>query len=520
MGFKVQFGRHAVERREGESVLDALIRCGSDAAFSCKKGSCHVCLLRAVDGKPDAEAQADLRDSLRERGYFLPCQMRGPGDLVVESPRSEDLGTQAMVVAKDHLAPDVVRLRLELGSSFRWLPGQFVNLRRSDGLLRSYSSASSVDQDYFLDLHVRLDPQGAMSPWIFNQLQPGSDIEVQGPYGSCHYREGEADRPLLLIAGGTGLGPLSAIVRDALQQGHRGPIYLYHGARARAGLYLHSELQQLSERHLNFHYVGCVSEESPSDVPRGLVTDIALGSHARLVDWRIFLCGPPAMVHAARWQVVLRGANRQLIHADPFTSAAPYMPNDAQTVASIAPDPELWQALEQGAGLTAILTDFYDRVFEDARLRPFFHNVTKRRVIEKQYEFLNELFTGNDVYFGLRPFNAHHWMVISDDLFDYREALFEGCIRRYGLPEPMIQRWLAIHERFRADIVKGSPRGIVEDGVERYLERFDSVPLAVGSLCDGCGAEVAEGTIVRYHMRTGLIYCPACQPASEASLPR
>jgi NAD(P)H-flavin reductase/ferredoxin/truncated hemoglobin YjbI len=512
MSSKVQLGGHTAERRDGESVLDALIRSGSDAAFSCKKGSCHVCMLRAVQGTPDAESQADLRDSLRERGYFLPCQMRSPGDLVVDRPRSEDLSTLALVAAKDRLAPDVLRLRLELGPSFSWRPGQFVNLRRPDGIIRSYSSASCAEQDYFLDLHIRLDPKGVMSPWLFNELDIGADIEIQGPYGACHYHTGEPNRPLLLIAGGTGLGPLYAILRDALHKGHRGPIYLYHGARSRAGLYLHNELQALASGQPNLRYSGCLSEEQSPDLPHGLVSDLALRQHEKLADWRIFLCGPPALVHAARWGAIRRGASRSLIHADPFTTSAPYMPKDAETVASIAPDPELWAALEEGSGLTAILTDFYDRVFEDARLRPFFHNVTKRRVIEKQYEFLHELFTGNDVYFGLRPFNAHHWIVISDDLFDYRESLFEDCMRRYGLAPHLMARWMAIHERFRADIVKAAPRGIVEDGVERYLERFDSVPIAGGSLCDGCGAEIADGTIVRYHMRTGLIYCTACQP--------
>lgn len=516
MGSKVQYGGLLVERREGESVLDALIRSGSDVAFSCKKGSCHVCLLRAVQGQPDAESQADLRDSLRERGYFLPCQQRSPGDLVVEKPRSEDLCTPALVAAKDFLAPDVLRLRLEVAGSFSWLPGQFVNLRRADGLVRSYSSASCAAQDYFLDLHIRHDPKGVMSHWIFSELEPGAEIEIQGPHGGCHYREDESERNLLLIAGGTGLGPLYAILRDALHKGHRGQIFVYHGARTHSGLYLHRELQALAESHPNVHYQGCLSEETQPELAAGLVTDVAMQRHPQLADWRIFLCGPPAMVQAARWQVVLRGATRQQIHADPFTTRALYMPRDAETVASIAPDPELWAALGQGAGLTAILTDFYDRVFDDPRLRPFFHNVTKRRVIEKQYEFLHELLTGNDVYFGLRPFNAHHWMVISEDLFDYREALFEGCIRRYGLPEHLIARWLAIHERFRADIVKAAPRGIVEDGVERHLEGFDTVPLAVGSICDGCGAEIAEGTVVRYHLRTGLVYCPTCQPAAAA----
>lgn len=512
MTSKVRYGGQLIERRVDESVLDALIRSGSDVPFSCKKGSCHVCMLRAVEGTPDAESQASLRDSLRDRGYFLPCQQRGPGDLSVERPRSEDLSTQALVAAKDRLAPDVVRLRLEPGPAFSWLPGQFVNLRRSDGVLRSYSSASSVEQDYFLDLHIRLDPTGVMTPWIFNNLQPGDDIEIQGPYGSCHYRADEPDRPLLLICGGTGLGPLSAIVKDALHRGHRGPIFLYHGARQRAGLYLDASLRELSQQHPNFQYIACLSQDQGSGYRHGLVSDVAMQDHSNVVDFRIYLCGPPAMVQAARWQVVGRGAQRSRIHADPFTSAAPYMPQDAATVASIAPDPELWAALREGEGLTAILTDFYDRVFVDARLRPFFHNVTKQRVIEKQYEFLHELFTGRDVYFGLRPFNAHHWMVISDDLFDYREALFEDCIRRYGLPEPMIWRWLAIHEKFRCDITKSSPRGIVEDGVERSVEGFDSLQIAIGSICDGCGAAVDEGTMVRYHRRTGHIYCPVCQP--------
>ena len=226
MSSKVQWGGHVVERRDGESVLDALIRSGSDVAFSCKKGSCHVCLLRAVHGTPDAESQSDLRASLRERGYFLPCQMRGPGDLTVERPRSEDLSTQAWVIEKDRLAPDVVRLRLELGAAFTWLPGQFVNLRRADGIVRSYSSASCPEQDYYLDLHIRHDPQGVMSHWIYSDLKVGAEIEIQGPYGSCHYHADEPERSLIMVSGGTGLGPLYAISRDALHKGHRGQIFL------------------------------------------------------------------------------------------------------------------------------------------------------------------------------------------------------------------------------------------------------------------------------------------------------
>lgn len=73
MSSTVQFCDKVIERREGESILEALVRTGSDVPFSCKKGSCHVCMLRALSGQPTPESQAGLRDSLRQRGYFLPC---------------------------------------------------------------------------------------------------------------------------------------------------------------------------------------------------------------------------------------------------------------------------------------------------------------------------------------------------------------------------------------------------------------------------------------------------------------
>lgn len=509
----VWYRGQAIPRMDGESVLDALIRSGADVSFSCKKGSCQVCMLRASQGQPSPESQAGLRDSLRERNHFLPCQLRTAGDLWVERPQAEDLGVPVMVAAKDRLAPDVVRLRLDAGPNFRWLPGQFVNLRRQDGLVRSYSLASSPERDYFLDLHIRRYADGQMSRWLCDEVEVGAELEVQGPHGRCHYRAQEPSRSLLLIGGGTGLGPLVGIVREALAQGHRGEIFLYHGARQRAGLYLDDELADLAAQHANLHYCGCVSDEDDPGHPRGLVPDIALPRHPGLSGFRVFLAGSPEMVHATRFRVVQQGAARAFIHADPFETQHPHMPDDAATVAAIAPEPELWTALRHGDGLTEILSDFYNRVFADPRLFPFFHNVTKQRVIEKQYEFLHQLFTGNDIYFGLRPFNAHHWMVISDELFDYREELMEDCMRRYGLAEPLIWRWNAIHERFRRDIVKASPRGIVEQGVERYLERFETMLLTVGSLCDGCGQVIAEGTTIRYHVRTGQIYCPACQAA-------
>jgi Ferredoxin len=206
----------------------------------------------------------------------------------------------------------------------------------------------------------------------------------------------------------------------------------------------------------------------------------------------------------------LRPAGDMEIVSGKAPAAAPACPAARRSPPVTLPDAEMWQALQQGVLLNTLLEDFYTRVYADARLAPFFHGVTKQRAIEKQFLFLRQLFTGEKVYFGDRPRNAHHWMVISDELFDYREHLMESCLRAHGLPEYLITRWLAMEEGFRADLVKAEPRKRVMGGMELPVDGFGETVMEVGTLCDSCGGEIDAGTPVRYHLRLGTTYCPGC----------
>lgn len=176
----------------------------------------------------------------------------------------------------------------------------------------------------------------------------------------------------------------------------------------------------------------------------------------------------------------------------------------------LAPDPEMWAALEQGAGLRRVLEDFYAHVYADERLAPFFRFTTRERAIDKQFAFLREIFTGEECYFGDRPYNAHHWMVISDELFDYREAMFEDCLIRYGLTHDQIRRWNALHEMFRREIVKAKARGLILQGVEQPILGVREETIEVGTLCDGCEAEMPAGSRGLLHERTGELFCTGC----------
>ena len=129
---------------------------------------------------------------------------------------------------------------------------------------------------------------------------------------------------MLLIGTGSGLAPLYGIVRDALHQGHKGQIKLYHGSSSLAGIYLLDELHTLAERHENFDYFPCVSRETPVDgMFRGRATDLALADNSQLSGWRAYICGEPTMVNATGRAVFLAGVSMQDVYTDAYLPSQP-----------------------------------------------------------------------------------------------------------------------------------------------------------------------------------------------------
>ena len=178
----------------------------------------------------------------------------------------------------------------------------------------------------------------------------------------------------------------------------------------------------------------------------------------------------------------------------------------------------MWQAFKYGPGLREVLEEFYTRVFEDDRLAPFFEHTNKEWVIDKQYSFLQSIFTGEKSYFGMRPRNAHHWMVISNELLDYRETLMESCLRHYGLSEDLVERFRNLDEVYRKQIVKDKPFPLRLHGLDFPVEGYETLELSVGAVCDGCRAVLDEGERISYHVRTGQTYCSSCRAPAEAMM--
>nr|QKW93700.1 ferredoxin-NADP reductase [Vitiosangium cumulatum] len=304
---------------EGESVLDGLLRQGVRVPHSCRAGACQSCLMRAERGEVPAKAQVGLKETLKARGYFLSCVCHPENELEVAGA---DLRVPARIVSLERLSDSVLRVRLRPEGHFEYRPGQYVSVLRADGLARSYSLASQPDEDS-LELHVRRIAGGLMSGWLFDEARPGDSLDLQGPAGECFYVPGRPEQPLLLAGTGTGLAPLYGIVRDALAQGHTGPIWFFHGAVEASGLYLVEELRALQSRYSHLSYRPCVLRgQERVGVSVGSLEALIKEACPRLTGWRAWLCGNPDLVLSLRKKLFLAGLSLKDIHADAFLPSA------------------------------------------------------------------------------------------------------------------------------------------------------------------------------------------------------
>lgn len=307
---------------EGETVLECLERHGHAIPNSCRSGVCHSCMMRTSGGEVPAASQKGISDARRAQGYFLSCCCYPEADLAVS--RVED-ATERVSATVELLAPlndRVLRVLMRATNPLAYFPGQFVNFVRADGLVRSFSLASVPALDEHLEFHVALVPGGQMSGWLHNQAEHGSTLELAGPLGNCFYVAGKPEQPILLLGTGTGLAPLYAILRDALHQGHTGPIHLFHGALVARDLYLTEELRALEAAWPNFTYHACVRDEGGEGWMRaGAVDAVALETCPNLKGWKVFLCGNPDLVKQVQRKTFMAGASMQDIHADAFLPA-------------------------------------------------------------------------------------------------------------------------------------------------------------------------------------------------------
>ncbi len=315
---EIAFENQTYALAAGESVLDGLLKAGHELPHSCKAGACQCCMMQA-DGPIPPKSQAGLKDTQKAQGYFLPCICHPTESLQVKRAANTQEKHQGVVLEKFVLNKEVLRLRLSCPTDFSFRAGQYLMLWQSDTLGRSYSIASLPGDD-FIELHIRRVAGGRVSAWVHEELKAGDTVTFSAAIGNCFYAGGDREQPLLLVGTSTGLAPLIGIARDALAQGHIGPIHLLHGSLHADGLYYQQELAALAQQYPQLRYRAFAPQGGDDTLDRRPIDAAALELGPKFVGWRSYLCGAPVLVNSLRKKLFLAGAAMANIHADAFLS--------------------------------------------------------------------------------------------------------------------------------------------------------------------------------------------------------
>jgi len=521
----IKFGSNSFECKDGENLLDAFFRNKIESPFSCRNGTCKACIIQSISGKITEKSQVGLSPHLIDSRHLLPCKCYPVSDMELKAASVKDIYSTAIITEIKSLSTHIKSVSIKPNDGLsKYKTGQFINVRTNlDHKVRSYSLTSQYENDVTMTFHVQKISAGIFSSWIFNEAKAGDAIQVYYPLGACYASNNSNVMGKLVIATGSGLGAAFAIIQQELELGYTQDVYLYHASKNVTGLYMIGQLQALEDKYNNFKFTLSVSkkESSLNNVVIAKVEELAFAQLKTLKNWEVYLYGNPAMVKAAIKLALTKGCEEDNIYSDAFEYAksAQYNKSVAETdkmefieeqKRQFEPDAKMWKALKNGERLNQILNDFYDKVLVDPLLSPFFKGVTKSHIVGKQYAFFNQIYTGGDCYFGDRPRNAHHWMIISDGLFDHREKLFADSCIKCGLAEPFLSQILAFDENYRQTMVKTKVWPRIIDGEIKPIKGFEEMILDIGSICDGCEKELEAGDKVHYHDRTGEMFCEEC----------
>jgi CDP-4-dehydro-6-deoxyglucose reductase len=271
--------------------------------YSCRAGVCRTCRGTLLEGKVDYGMvhETYLPESDKAKGLALLCQAKPLTDVVVEVREVQGVRPRMIpcrVEKLDKPAPDVavIGLRLPMNENFRFLAGQYIDFLLKDGKRRSYSLATRPDPAGVtaLEIHVRHTPGGLFTDHVFGNLKVRELLRFEGPLGSFYLRE-DSDRPIVMLASGTGFAPIRAMCEYAAEKKISRPITLYWGARLKRDLYM----LELARSWPHVKFVPVLSDEK-WDGRTGFVHCAVMEDFPDLSGVQVYACGAPIVVDSAR----------------------------------------------------------------------------------------------------------------------------------------------------------------------------------------------------------------------------
>jgi Na+-transporting NADH:ubiquinone oxidoreductase subunit F len=295
------------------------------------KATCGLCKVQILEGAgpllPTEEPY--LTEEERADNYRLSCQVKIKTNIRIMIP-DELFNIKEYVTtieSIEDLTHDIKGFRFKLpeGESIKFKAGQYMQLytkpydKIRESVYRAYSIANAPSENDVVELIIRLVPDGICTTYAHTQLSEGDKVNLSGPYGDFYLRGGSDE--IIMIAGGSGLAPMKAIILDVLEREMDIKMNFFFGAVTKRDLYYIDFFRDLAERHENFRFIPALSSPAPDDNwdgEIGLITDVV----ARHIDdgsaMEGYLCGSPGMINACLKVLDGKGVTEDNIFYDKF----------------------------------------------------------------------------------------------------------------------------------------------------------------------------------------------------------
>lgn len=318
----------AFECAADDTILRAGLRAGLGFPYECNAGSCGTCKVQLLAGeidslRPDAPG---LPEAERAKGRVLACQARPRSDCAIKVrlrpenvPAHRPARFAATLVATRDLTHDMREFRFATREAPGFRPGQYA-LFRLPGLdaPRTYSMSNADDGGGEWQFIVRRVPGGAGTEALFDRVQPGMEVALDGPYGNAWLRA-DSSRDIVCVSGGSGLAPVLSIARGAAPTPGR-RVHVFHGVRAMRDICGRDELAALPGFGERVILELVLSEPDAAWTgARGFVHERVrefVGERWAAFDY--YFAGPPPMVEAVQRMLIEKRVPYPQVHFDRF----------------------------------------------------------------------------------------------------------------------------------------------------------------------------------------------------------
>lgn len=320
MSYIIEIQPSGVQYESKDNLLEDALSQSIPLEHSCKTGDCGMCSADVLSGQVQNE-----HGQIIKQGKVLTCQSKAISDVILKANYYPELihiklQTFPCKVAKVcYVTDDIVSLtfRLPPTAKLEYLAGQYVDLS-FQGIKRSYSIANACKDSNEVELHIRKVPQGKMSDLIFGQVKEAQLMRMEGPKGTFFVRDNT--KPLILLATGTGIAPIKAIVEQLIQSQDKREIHIYWGMQYKKELYC-KELVQLASDHNHITFSPVLSREHDAQAFTGYVQDAVCEDFESLESYEVYACGSLKMIEDSKAKFISRSLSSESFYSDAFTPA-------------------------------------------------------------------------------------------------------------------------------------------------------------------------------------------------------